>query len=90
MTEGKRPFPFLIQKPHVGLRNACPNTEASPPVPMVLLVSLERLAFLEPEGKVGYRWDRDGEGQETMDYLEYIARMTSHIPDKGQEDLVWS
>ena len=47
-------------------------------------VSLDRLTFLEPEGKVGYRWDRDGEGQETMDYLEFIARMTSHIPDKGQ------
>ena len=22
--------------------------------------------------------------QETMDYLEFIARVTSHIPDKGQ------
>jgi hypothetical protein len=48
------------------------------------VLALERLTFLEPEGKVGYRWGRDGAGQETMDYLELIARVTSHIPDKGQ------
>jgi hypothetical protein len=48
------------------------------------LLALERLTFLEPEGKVGYRWGRDGAEQETMDYLEFIARVTSHIPDKGQ------
>jgi hypothetical protein len=48
------------------------------------VLALERLTFLEPEGKVGYRWGRDGAGQETevMDYLEFIARVTSHIPDK--------
>jgi ABC-type Na+ transport system ATPase subunit NatA len=51
-----------------------------------LVLALERLTFLEPEGKVGYRWGRNGAGQETevMDYLEFIARVTSHIPDKGQ------
>jgi hypothetical protein len=50
------------------------------------VLALERLTFLEPEGKVGYHWGRDGAGQETevMDYLEFIARVTSHIPDKGQ------
>ena len=50
------------------------------------LLSLEWLTFLEPEGKVGYRWGRDGAVEETevMDYLEFIARVTSHIPDKGQ------
>ena len=48
------------------------------------VVSLERLAFLEPEGRVGYRLGQEDEGQETMDYLEFIARVTSHIPDKGQ------
>ena len=50
------------------------------------VLALERLTFLEPEGKVGYRWGRDGTGQETevMDYMEFIARVTSHIPDKGQ------
>jgi len=48
------------------------------------LVSLERLAFLEPEGKVGYRLGRDGEEQEMMDYLEFTALVTSHIPGRGQ------
>ena len=48
------------------------------------LLALERLSFLAPEGKVGFRWGRDGAEQETMDYLEFIARVTSHIPDKGQ------
>jgi len=48
------------------------------------LLSLERLSFVEPEGKVGYRYGQDRAEQETMDYLEFIARVTSHIPDKGQ------
>ena len=48
------------------------------------LLSLERLSFLEREGKVGYRWGQDRAEQEMMDYLEFIARVTSHIPDKGQ------
>jgi hypothetical protein len=48
------------------------------------LLSLERLSFLEPEGKVGYRHGQGTAEQETMDYLEFIARVTSHIPDKGQ------
>jgi len=50
------------------------------------VLALERLTFLELDGKVGYRWGRDGAGQETevMDYLEVIARVTSHILDKGQ------
>ena len=47
--------------------------------------SSSRLSLLEQEGKVGYLWGRDGAEQETevMDYLEFIARGTSHIPDKG-------
>jgi len=48
------------------------------------VLALERLTFVEPEGKVAYRWGRDTAGLETMDYLEFIARVTSHIPDKGQ------
>jgi len=48
------------------------------------VVSLEQLAFLEPEGRVGYRFGRKDGEQESMDYLEFIARVTSHIPDKGQ------
>jgi hypothetical protein len=48
------------------------------------LLALERLCFLEKEGQVGYRWGREATEQETMDYLEFIARVTSHLPDKGQ------
>jgi len=48
------------------------------------VLALERLTFLEPEGKVGYRYGEKGAEQEIMDYRELIARVTSHIPDKGQ------
>ena len=30
------------------------------------ILSLERLFFLEQEGKVGYRWGRDGAERETI------------------------
>jgi len=46
------------------------------------LLSLERLSFSEKDGKVSYRCGKQDE--ERMDYLEFIARVTSHIPDKGQ------
>jgi hypothetical protein len=36
------------------------------------------------KGKVGYRYGEKPEEVERMDYLEFIARVTSHIPDKGQ------
>jgi ribosomal protein S27E len=48
------------------------------------VLALDRLSFLEREGKVGYRWGREAAELETMDYLEFIARVVSHIPDKGQ------
>ena len=48
------------------------------------LLSLERLSFSEKEGQVGYRYGKEAEDEERMDYLEFIARVTSHIPDKGQ------
>ena len=50
------------------------------------VLALDRLSFLEREGKgkVGYRHGPDGAELERMDYLELIARVTSHIPDKGQ------
>jgi hypothetical protein len=48
------------------------------------VLALDRLSFLEPEGKVGYRHDPKGGEIERMGYLEFIARVTSHIPDKGQ------
>jgi len=47
-------------------------------------LALERLSLLEGEGKVGYRHGEKGAELETMYYLEFIARVTSHIPDKGQ------
>jgi hypothetical protein len=48
------------------------------------LLSLERLSFSEKEGQVCYRYGKEAREMERMDYLEFIARVTSHIPDKGQ------
>jgi hypothetical protein len=48
------------------------------------LLSLERLSFSEKEAQVCYRYGKEPEEVERMDYLEFIARVTSHIPDKGQ------
>jgi len=48
------------------------------------LLSLERLSLDEKQGNVCYRYGKDGQEVERMDYLEFIARVTSHIPDKGQ------
>jgi len=47
-------------------------------------LSLERLSFSEKEAKIRYRYGKDAQEMERMDYLEFIARTTSHIPDKGQ------
>jgi hypothetical protein len=51
---------------------------------MIRPLSLERLSLDEKEGKVCYRYGEGAEEVERMDYLEFIARVTSHIPDKGQ------
>jgi len=48
------------------------------------LLSLERLSLDEKEGRVCYRYGKEAKEVERMDYLEFIARVTSHIPDKGQ------
>ena len=48
------------------------------------LLSLERLSLDEQEGKVCYRYGKEAAEVERMDYLEFIARVVSHIPDKGQ------
>jgi hypothetical protein len=48
------------------------------------LLSLKRLFFDQTSGKVRYQYSKDGSQEESMDYLEFIARVTSHIPDKGQ------
>jgi hypothetical protein len=48
------------------------------------LLSLERLSLDEREGKVCYLYGESPEEVERMNYLEFIARVTSHIPDRGQ------
>jgi hypothetical protein len=48
------------------------------------LLSLECLSLDEKEGRACYRYGKKGEEVERMDYLEFIARVTPHIPDKGQ------
>ncbi len=48
------------------------------------LLSLERLSLDEREDKVGYSYGNEAGELERMDYLEFIARVVSHIPDKGQ------
>jgi hypothetical protein len=45
------------------------------------LLSLERLSLDEKEGTVCYRYGKDAQETERMDYLEFIARWTSHIID---------
>jgi hypothetical protein len=44
----------------------------------------ERLSLDEREGRVAYRYGKEARETERMDDLEFIARVTSHIPDKGQ------
>jgi len=51
------------------------------------LLSLEKLSFEDEEGKVCYQYRRVAEEVERMDHLEFIARVTSYIPDKGQVTL---
>jgi hypothetical protein len=48
------------------------------------LLSLERLSLDEQEGRVAYRDGKETLETERMDDLEFIARVTSHIADKGQ------
>jgi len=48
------------------------------------LLALERLSLDERSGKVGYRYGKEAQEMERLAYLEFIARVTSHIPDKGQ------
>lgn len=48
------------------------------------ILSLKRLFFDEAQGQVIYQYGKHSTESEHMDYLEFIARVTSHIPDKGQ------
>jgi len=51
------------------------------------ILSLKRLSFDKTQGQVIYQYGKDSEKTERMDYLEFIVRVTSHIPDKGQVTL---
>jgi hypothetical protein len=46
--------------------------------------TLEHFSFMKKEAKVCYHKGKRPQELERMDYLEFIARFTSHIPDKGQ------
>jgi len=48
------------------------------------ILSLKRLTLDEAQGQVVYKYGKHSSETESMDYLEFIARVTSHIPDKGQ------
>ncbi|MBE9551157.1 MAG: transposase [Proteobacteria bacterium] len=48
------------------------------------ILSLKRISFDETEGMVSYQYGKGKVEEDQMDYLEFIARVTSHIPDKGQ------
>jgi hypothetical protein len=83
----------ILSWPHTGFNvhslvrtKTKPETERVGKYMIRPVLSLDRLSFLEQEGKVGYWYGEKGAGQKTevMDYLEFIARVTSHIPDKGQ------
>jgi len=45
-----------------------------------LILSLQRLSFDETEGRLLYQYDKGKLETERMDYLEFIGRLTSHIP----------
>jgi len=48
------------------------------------ILSLKRLSLDKALGQVVYQYGKHSSETESMDYLEFIARVTSHIPDKGQ------
>ncbi len=48
------------------------------------ILSLSKLSLDEEQGQVVYQYGKHSGETEYMDYLEFIARVTSHIPDKGQ------
>ena len=48
------------------------------------ILSLKRLSIDIAEGKACYQYGKHSSESEQMDYLEFIARVTSPIPDKRQ------
>ena len=49
--------------------------------------AVKAIAEKVTKGKVSYQYGNLRAEEERMDYLEFIARVTSHIPDKGQVTL---
>jgi len=69
------------------LANAFRQLAKSPGFTAVAILALERLAYDGPGAPVHYRSDkRDGPtaGTETVDPLEFLARLVTHIPNKHQ------
>ena len=48
------------------------------------ILALRRLDFDEARGMVSYQYGKSHDDRVEMDYLDFIARVTAHIPDKGQ------
>jgi hypothetical protein len=48
------------------------------------ILSLKRLSLDEALGQVVCKHGKHSAERESMDYPEFIAPVTSHIPDKGQ------
>ncbi|MEA3422151.1 MAG: transposase zinc-binding domain-containing protein [Acidobacteriota bacterium] len=48
------------------------------------ILSLKRLFLDEAQGQLIYQYGKHSTESEHMDYLEFIARVSSHIPEKGQ------
>ena len=46
--------------------------------------SQERMTYLQEESKVLYQ-SKDGKKEKTFDALEWLAAMTSHVPNKGEQ-----
>ena len=48
------------------------------------ILALGRLSFDEDRGKAIYQYGLADTERTVIDYLDFIARVTAHIPDKGQ------
>jgi hypothetical protein len=49
------------------------------------ILALARLSFDGTQGKVVYRYGRGDADKVEMDYLDFIARLTAHIPGGPQK-----
>ncbi len=49
------------------------------------VLSLKKLSLDEAQGQVVYQHGKHSAETEHLDYLEFIARVTSHIPEKGNK-----